>query len=97
MFVAYNEYNEVPYIYFEDKDTSELVKVDFGNEPYAYSDLLENLVYGDNSLASYPTDNLSDEDIQKVYDNFTYDPRIEYTDPPLSKVFEGTSVEEDFS
>lgn len=97
LFVAYNEYDEVPYIYFEDKETSDLTKVDFGNEPYAFSDTLEAMVYGENSLPAYPTDTLNDEDVKKIYENFTYDPRTEYDHPPLSKVFEGTSVAKDFS
>lgn len=98
MFVAFDgDDMSAQYIYFEDKETNDLVKAEFGGEDeYAKSDQLEALIYSSEGFPAINVSSLSDEDQQKIYENFTYDPRDTYSFPPLTKVFAGTEYEGTF-
>ncbi len=99
MFVAYYpDTKEVPFIYFEDKETGELVSAEFGGEEsYASSDHLKSTVYSDTSdLVAVNTADLSEQEQDRVYTNFVYHPRVKFDFPPMSEVFKGTSWAHDF-
>lgn len=99
MFVAYDEYDRVPFIYFEDKNTNELTMAEFGEEEaYKASPHLETTVYDpEGGIRAIDTTKLSEQDQDRVYKNFVYDPREKYTNPHLSEVFKGTAWETDFN
>lgn len=99
MYVAYDgETKEAQYIYFEDPETNDLVKVEFGGEDeYGASEALESMVYSPEGYPAYDVSDLTGEEKERIYKNFTYDLRETYSFPPLSVVFAGTSLESVFT
>ena len=99
MLVGSDEFGRVPFIYFRDKESLEIVGAYLGGGDEDFTEpspWLEDLVEGPNADSAFNVSHLSTDEKESILDNFVGQTTESLEDLPIGMVMLGTSIEDKF-